>query len=506
MRQKVNSMNETIKTKGTEHSGALLSKLIVAAALCCIALVLGASLRSNVFHPLAPQLDSSVFQYIGIAMTKGQVPYLDTFDHKGPVIFFLNYFGKLIGDNGVWFFELLLLLLTTVCVYRIMRKFCGRGVSVIGTAAAEFFLYDFLGGGNYTEEYALPFITCALLIFVDYFLTGKTTRIRIAVCGACFMMVALLRANMVATWVVFPVAVLVKELRAKNRRVWGYLLFFLIGAAVAFLPFLIYFAYHHALRDFWEQYGLFNLAYSGTTWSERIHAMWHFFWNAPTFLVFAICFAGLLCGKEQKLYGLSMIYLLVSLAAIGMAGREYNHYGIILMPLTVVPLALALRFLEERVQGRTLLLSGILVALFLFYPWWQTIQSLPYRTLPEQTTEGAISTYIRSITDEDETIIVCGHKDVFYVLSGRMAASKYSYPLPIAMIKPSVYDEFFDDLYENPPAVLITDTFTEEDQLDYTELNARTEAFLAAYPYDEGKTIETYTLYTLDRAYRQASR
>ena len=34
--------------------------------------------------------DSSVFQYIGSSMLDGAVPYRDVFDHKGPLIYFIN--------------------------------------------------------------------------------------------------------------------------------------------------------------------------------------------------------------------------------------------------------------------------------------------------------------------------------------------------------------------------------------------------------------------------------
>ena len=34
--------------------------------------------------------DSPFFQIIGLGITQGKVPYVDLFDHKGPVPFFMN--------------------------------------------------------------------------------------------------------------------------------------------------------------------------------------------------------------------------------------------------------------------------------------------------------------------------------------------------------------------------------------------------------------------------------
>ena len=46
-----------------------------------------------------PERDSSVFQYIADEMIKGKMPYLDTFDHKGPLIYLFNVAGKLLSDT-----------------------------------------------------------------------------------------------------------------------------------------------------------------------------------------------------------------------------------------------------------------------------------------------------------------------------------------------------------------------------------------------------------------------
>ena len=35
--------------------------------------------------------DSGVFRYIAYAMQRGALPYVDSFDHKGPLIYLLNY-------------------------------------------------------------------------------------------------------------------------------------------------------------------------------------------------------------------------------------------------------------------------------------------------------------------------------------------------------------------------------------------------------------------------------
>lgn len=52
--------------------------------------------------------DSSIFRYVGLEMAKGGMPYRDSFDHKGPLIFIINCFGIWISYyRGVWLIELI---------------------------------------------------------------------------------------------------------------------------------------------------------------------------------------------------------------------------------------------------------------------------------------------------------------------------------------------------------------------------------------------------------------
>lgn len=50
-------------------------------------------------------IDSSVFKTVALMMDKGYMPYKDTFDHKGPLLYAINYWGlKIAYYRGVWVF------------------------------------------------------------------------------------------------------------------------------------------------------------------------------------------------------------------------------------------------------------------------------------------------------------------------------------------------------------------------------------------------------------------
>ena len=480
------------KIRLTRTSQSVLVFVILAA----LAFLLCTNLSSYYFCPKAPQLDSSVFRYVGMVMQRGGVPYRDTFDHKGPLIYLFNYLGLFWGNNGIWFVELALMFLAVIFAYKTFRLFCNQPLSLIGTCVAMFLMYDYLGEGNYTEEYALPFIICAIYVYTEYFLKGSAKWYKIAICGACAMSVLLLRANMIGTWIVFSSAVMIREGKHCPKNIIPFILSFILGLAAMFLPFFTYFYANGALNDFWEQYIVFNMAYSSAS-GNKASAVRYFMLTAPSVIAILITLVRLHSEKDRDwLDWISLGYIVVSLCLIGISGRTYNHYGIILIPLAIIPLAKLYQYLSRTAIKRELMISSFVVLVLLAYPWVHGFANRNFNViLSGLRPEGIISEFIRNNTEEEDVIIQCGHKDVFYVLSDRMAASKYSYPLPIAMVDNRVYDEFFEDLREQPPTVIITDTWTEQDQLDYTEMNRRLSEYVEEFEYVKGPTVDTYTLY-----------
>lgn len=103
-------------------------------------------------------------------MRHGGMPYRDTFDHKGPLLYLLNYTGSLISYyKGVWFIELLMDFTAFFTLYKIARLCCGRILSLCCMLGDVSLLFEYFEGGNMTEEYAMVFIAGALYIFLDYF-------------------------------------------------------------------------------------------------------------------------------------------------------------------------------------------------------------------------------------------------------------------------------------------------------------------------------------------------
>jgi hypothetical protein len=77
-------------------------------------------INSPVFEGLFD--DREIFRYAGLVIYKGGVPYRDVFDHKPPLIYFLNTLNWIGGPWLYWLLNALLVLLATLLFYHLCRK------------------------------------------------------------------------------------------------------------------------------------------------------------------------------------------------------------------------------------------------------------------------------------------------------------------------------------------------------------------------------------------------
>lgn len=115
-----------------------------------------------------PNRDSSAFIYVAKGLLEGDVPYLDRWDHKGPLIYLLNAIGLAIfGMWGLWLLEMAFLLGAVWVAYIVLRRQFGFAAAFFPMAVlAGYFLY-FSQSGNHTEQYALLFQFLALYLFLS---------------------------------------------------------------------------------------------------------------------------------------------------------------------------------------------------------------------------------------------------------------------------------------------------------------------------------------------------
>lgn len=427
-------------------------------------------------HPLVEGCtgtDSSVFKTVALMMEKGYMPYRDSFDHKGPLLFILNFVGNKISYYvGVWFIEYLFLAIAFYAIYMIARLFCNIWQSMAIFFIAMILMCGYFEEGNLTEEYAMMFIAVSLYIFIDYFENEKITYLRVFICGTTFAGTLMLRPNMIAVWLVMCLAVLIKLIAEKNyKKLLIFIGWFVLGMTLIIIPILIWLYCNGALQSCWNDYIIFNQQYTSTAGGRAtLIAKCKSFINfacTPIYLIALFLQLYTWINKKGIFNIAYLLLMIVTPVLICISGQSYGHYGMILVPVVVYPMAKAFQEFNSLSCNAHIksLLCVICFAVFVGVGF-SAYGSLGYHILKNcmnKINGENISTSVEEICDtldeygigEDEPISVYGNWNIIYVLSKRPHATRYSYQFPIGQVMPSIMDEYMSQLKEERPEAIV---------------------------------------------------
>ena len=418
----------------------------------------------NPFKPWELWVDSAVFKHIGYLMTKGYIPYRDLFDHKGPLIYFYNYIGTFISYyHGVWYIELLSLFATFIALYKSSRLYLNKVYSMLLVIITSTILFQCLEEGNLVEEYALPFISIALYIFLEYFKKKDITKFKLILNGFCFGGVCMLRPNMVSLWIAFCILVLVQKIKEKRLiDILYFILYFLIGAALMILPFCIWLIKAGAWNYFIADYIKFNALYSGhTTNTIRIITTIHFAFEPVTFIALLYSIYMIFKYKEDRLFNIfNFIFIVISLALISMSGRVYLHYGIIMIPCVLYTYIIMMNNIPSNNKLLKYTILTFIICALVLPAWVKGAKNYEYifginkKDYIKPRTVQVVD-YIKENTNEDDKICVYGTWSAVYVLTKREPGSRYMYTSPLTRIDKNVMKIYSDDVKRNTPKYFI---------------------------------------------------
>lgn len=104
--------------------------------------------------------DANIYFTIGRGMKEGLLPYVDLYDHKGPIIYFLHMLAAYIDSSsfiGVWFIEIIAAYFSLYITYKLLELFCkGRSIIYIPLIALVIYCSCPFVSGDSAEELCLP--------------------------------------------------------------------------------------------------------------------------------------------------------------------------------------------------------------------------------------------------------------------------------------------------------------------------------------------------------------
>lgn len=455
--------------------------------LFCIIFVFLLRSPLHIWTGFDTSVDSSVYKTIALMMDKGYMPYRDTFDHKGPLIYIFNWLGNRISRyRGVWVIEFITLFVTFFCIYKIARLKCKKVHSCIILLVSTTPLFTYFEGGNLTEEYAMPFITITLYFFLDYLINEKVNMFRVVCTGVCLGGVFLLRVNMIAVWLVFCIAIFLKCISEKEYlRAERFTVYFILGFLGILVPVLVWLFINDSLQDFWDDYIKFNIAYISlsaekTCFAEKWHAFFAFLDDQIVIIAVAISIY-MYKVIDKILYGIYTCYLFVTLFMIALSGMVFPHYGMILIPAVAFPIASMFALIDENFIGVAKKVTNIVIVIYCLgivnrTDWLDLTGSL-IRTYNARYTDhcpGVTKTVcdiIKENTTIEDKISVYGNWDIIYVRSDRVHATKYSYQDPVGTVVPDIMEKYWDELkMEIPRVIVVQKEHCDDDILEFVEV------------------------------------
>lgn len=331
------------------------------------------SYSTSWFYPDYYGGDSAQFLTIGKAWMLGKIPYRDMFDHKGPVIFFVDMLGFMLTGNksGVAVIQCVFIIVTLNALFslgKLQSNSDGFGVivSVICLILYKLCYVD----GNAVEEYCLPFIAISTYYQTKFFEKKREEHSPYAAAfyGIAFGICAMTRitnAVMICSGV-FVIAIFLMS-KKKYSNLCANVCGFLAGLALIVLPFALYFFWHGCFSDFIYGTLIFNIEYTNTM------EPWIKYASTSDLIEFLMIDFSYICAAivtalalKRKVYGLAS-FCALSFAVetyLLLSGQRFAQYPAVCLPQIALLLnELYLLRLKRVVEGmvKSVTLLGILI-------------------------------------------------------------------------------------------------------------------------------------------------
>lgn len=307
--------------------------------------------------------DSDIFLAMGKFCKEGLVPYKDFFDHKGPIIIFIQWLGYVIGDGkpGVFVIQLAFLMMTLLGIYKILSLYYRKNISLCLTVVSLLILNIYFDKGNLTEEYCLPFLMWSVYFSVQFLKGDKPEHkcTQAFLYGITFMIGAMTRLTNSLPVVILTVIILVVMIRAKEwKSIWKNAVGFVSGAMMVLLPIAIYFIKVGALNEMLYATFVYNFKHGFERAPLDASEVLHMTVLAVPFIM--SLFIGIVSHwryktkktklHSQKLKTVGFVVVILSTTAIMflMISRPYAHYMIVWMPTIILAMGLLGDLFEEK--------------------------------------------------------------------------------------------------------------------------------------------------------------
>lgn len=315
----------------------------------CIFTFIHSSSISPFLNKVCDGTDSTMFQVIGKGWLEGKIPYVDLWDSKGPLIFFINMLGyALTGSRtGIFIINIISWAFTIFFTDKIVSLEYKKPKSYILSVIFCFAYSMYIGKtGNTVTTYTLPMSIFSIYLMILYFdglSKGKESHDpRYAfVYGISFAICFLTRlTDSVPVCCIVAVITVYLIIKKNWKNLLNNMLMFILGVLVMCMPFVIYFASKDALYNFIYGTILYNISYLGEKtrvldFSNILNII-----RIPLALLSSalMMFVGLFLTKNRDTRCKGVLYLFIAVVSslYFLKSVMFIHYSTIMVPYFAV--------------------------------------------------------------------------------------------------------------------------------------------------------------------------
>jgi 4-amino-4-deoxy-L-arabinose transferase-like glycosyltransferase len=441
--------------------------------------------------------DGGLYAYVGKAIVDGKLPYRDVWEQKPPVGFYLNALAILLFGGtpwAIWWFNLLWLIVTIIVFFFVIKKMTGLFAASIASIVfiLTMMVPDWFLGGNMMEYFALLPQTLVIYALYLFFTSGKN--IWLALVGLFASLSFFTKQTAVGLGAAAFLVLIYLALRQggwKNTlKASGY---YLAGALVPLVIFVIYWGSQGAFNDFLDGVFLHSVAFveqGGTTLKSIYSTFTIVFIKFPLNALYIMAVAafayhlavniGWLTPKSTlgKPPASEAAFLAVFLAMpidiilAGAGGRNFLHYFVSCIPALAASVSYFLNRVTLQVQetkGRLTpwMASLLLMTLFIASIWF--IQALVGERpsmeqlagfpdiLKQPDTRNDLEKYIiENSTPNDPVLVWHIHVGINFD-TDRDPPTPYLFPenLFLSNGPGNKFSKFNEDIRRNPPKLIV---------------------------------------------------
>ena len=427
-----------------------------------------------------------MFLYVARRIQEGGLPYRDVWDHKPPLIYYLDLAALWLAERGLPGLALVELAALVAAAWAgawALHRSLGALAAIFGSVAWLALLAVTLDGGNKPEEYALPLQLGAVALYVSGANVARSRR-RWAAIGACAGLALLLKPTVLGIWAAILIAEAIAAWRRRSlRAIATPVTSAVVGGLAVTLPVALYLMVAGVGADAFDQAVWFNFHYSQATLGERLVALLHgigmtsFSGLLPVALIGWIgavvqLARGPAAGPAARLFAVAVIALPLDFALASSTGRPGRQYFLACLPVLGLLAGIAAATMRPPLERAALRFgvpratfagTALLLALVLFasaIPAVAVYRHQDGMTDQERSRQEATA-YVVGSTRPADRVLFWGGESGLNFTTGRRAPTRYAYQYALfqpGYEDPARIDEMLAELDADAPALIIDAT------------------------------------------------